>query len=157
MARSERRETGEKDYQGDGIVVHWTPAMCIHSAICVLGLPQVFDPEARPWVRTDGGTPDEIASVVDTCPSHALTYTRSDGGADGPGSRASADAARETGAPVVAMLRPNGPLVVMGPLRVLDCEGNELSGGERHFFCRCGGSSDKPFCDGTHKRNGFTG
>jgi CDGSH-type Zn-finger protein len=59
--------------------------------------------------------------------------------------------------PVVVTLRPNGPLVVMGELRVLDAEGEELSQGTRHFFCRCGGSENKPFCDGTHKRSGFQG
>jgi CDGSH-type Zn-finger protein len=58
---------------------------------------------------------------------------------------------------VVLTVRPDGPLVAMGEMRVLDAEGNELSQGARHFFCRCGGSQNKPFCDGTHKRNGFTG
>jgi CDGSH-type Zn-finger protein len=29
--------------------------------------------------------------------------------------------------------------------------------GDPVFLCRCGGSANKPFCDGTHKRNGFQG
>jgi CDGSH-type Zn-finger protein len=49
----------------------------------------------------------------------------------------------------------NGPLLVSGGVQVLDAEGNLLYEGERAAFCRCGGSSNKPFCDGTHKRNGF--
>ena len=57
-----------------------------------------------------------------------------------------------------------GPYRVRGPIRVIDADGNEydlakkfVSRGDDGFIalCRCGGSSTKPFCDGTHKRNGF--
>jgi CDGSH-type Zn-finger protein len=40
---------------------------------------------------------------------------------------------------------------------VLDGEGNVLYEGDRAALCRCGGSANKPFCDGTHKTNGFAG
>ena len=36
-------------------------------------------------------------------------------------------------------------------------EGNVLYEGDRAALCRCGGSANKPFCDGTHRTNGFTG
>jgi CDGSH-type Zn-finger protein len=42
-------------------------------------------------------------------------------------------------------------------VRVTDAAGNVLYEGERAALCRCGGSSNKPFCDGTHKKNGFRG
>lgn len=159
MASSgERDRTGSRDYEGEGIVVHWDPSLCIHSALCLRGLPEVFDTSVRPWVAVGRATADEIAAVIDTCPSRALTYTRTDGVAEGSGSRSAvAAASAEGGEPVVVTARPNGPLVVMGELRVLDGDGNELSQGPRHFLCRCGGSQNKPFCDGTHKHNGFTG
>jgi len=51
----------------------------------------------------------------------------------------------------------NGPLLVRGGVRVLDAEGNVLYEGDKAALCRCGGSANKPFCDGTHKTNGFTG
>ena len=54
--------------------------------------------------------------------------------------------------------RHNGPYKVTGPIRLIDADGNEydLAGkGETIALCRCGGSSTKPFCDGTHKRIGF--
>ncbi len=155
MSRSQRSRTGSKDYEGDGIVVHWEPERCIHSAVCIRGLPSVFDTDVRPWVEPTGASADEVATVVDTCPSRALTYTRTDGAPEGPGSRAAVQSAGSE--PVVVTPRPNGPLVVMGELRVLGADGDELSQGSRHFFCRCGGSENKPFCDGTHKRNGFQG
>ena len=51
----------------------------------------------------------------------------------------------------------NGPYVIRGEdIRVVDAEGNELPWeGNAVALCRCGGSSNKPFCDGTHNRIGF--
>jgi CDGSH-type Zn-finger protein len=51
----------------------------------------------------------------------------------------------------------DGPLLVTGGVRILDAEGTLLYEGERAALCRCGGSANKPFCDGTHKKNGFRG
>ena len=54
--------------------------------------------------------------------------------------------------------RENGPYKVSGPVRLIDADGNEydLGGrGEAIALCRCGGSTTKPFCDGTHSRIGF--
>jgi len=52
---------------------------------------------------------------------------------------------------------PNGPLRATGPFKVIDAKGNECSieEGRTISLCRCGGSSNKPFCDGTHGRTGF--
>src|SRR5262249_18013387 len=51
----------------------------------------------------------------------------------------------------------NGPYLVEGPARVVDAEGTEYTITEQTaiFLCRCGGSSTKPFCDGTHERLNF--
>jgi CDGSH-type Zn-finger protein len=51
---------------------------------------------------------------------------------------------------------PSGPNRCDGPLIVQDIEGREWSA-TTTLLCRCGGSRRKPFCDGTHKRNGFVG
>ncbi len=54
--------------------------------------------------------------------------------------------------------RHNGPYKVTGPVRLIDAEGNEYDlaeQGEAVALCRCGGSTTKPFCDGTHSRIGF--
>src|SRR5688572_23520958 len=55
-------------------------------------------------------------------------------------------------------IRPDGPLAITGLERLVDAQGKDIV----HFqevvkLCRCGGSMNKPFCDGTHKRNGFSG
>src|SRR5438552_15071874 len=60
--------------------------------------------------------------------------------------------------------KSNGPLVVQGPVRIVTPDGRELAVPPRKdgkpaevvVLCRCGGSATKPFCDGTHKRNGLS-
>ncbi len=50
----------------------------------------------------------------------------------------------------------NGPYLVKGPTKVLDAEGNEFRAERTTVaLCRCGGSTRKPFCDGTHSKTGF--
>src|SRR5262249_45189477 len=54
--------------------------------------------------------------------------------------------------------RENGPLVIQGPVRVLDHLGNEFlipAGKDTIALCRCGQSKNKPFCDGSHRQCGF--
>lgn len=50
---------------------------------------------------------------------------------------------------------PNGPLSVSGPLTVYSADGSTSSSGVKGSLCRCGASSKKPFCDGSHKAIGF--
>ena len=61
---------------------------------------------------------------------------------------------------VTVHVRPNGPYKVIGALTLIDDEtGEPIPGGdgEAVFLCRCGGSTNKPFCDGTHSKIGFQG
>ena len=52
---------------------------------------------------------------------------------------------------------PNGPYRATGPLRITDPQGNEIvvEEGRAVSLCRCGGSTNKPYCDGTHSKIGF--
>lgn len=58
---------------------------------------------------------------------------------------------------VTISVRENGPLKVTGPITIVDAEGIafELPPGNAVALCRCGHSSNKPFCDATHKKIGF--
>ena len=51
----------------------------------------------------------------------------------------------------------NGPIMVEGPVAMEGQYGNKSTETKTVFLCRCGGSSNKPFCDGTHKKIGFKG
>jgi CDGSH-type Zn-finger protein len=56
------------------------------------------------------------------------------------------------------VVRENGPYLIRGPVRVVDADGNEFelpTNKPNVALCRCGGSTRKPFCDGTHARTGF--
>ena len=57
---------------------------------------------------------------------------------------------------VTIKVRRDGPLLVRGPVTLIDHEGVPFEVEEDIVLCRCGGSADKPFCDGTHK-GGFDG
>lgn len=59
---------------------------------------------------------------------------------------------------VTIRLRRNGPYVIEGDdVRIIDWDGNEYPAERRPIaLCRCGASTRKPFCDGTHSRIGFT-
>jgi len=56
---------------------------------------------------------------------------------------------------VVIKVNDNGSLRVTGPVELMDAEGNAFEVKESFSLCRCGGSNNKPFCDGTHRSIGF--
>jgi CDGSH-type Zn-finger protein len=59
---------------------------------------------------------------------------------------------------VVIKARHNGPYKIQGRVKVIDADDNEYDLRERGntiALCRCGGSTTKPFCDGTHSQIGF--
>ena len=49
----------------------------------------------------------------------------------------------------------NGPYIVNGQVELKDAEGNVYPAKQRMALCRCGASTTKPFCDGTHSKIGF--
>ena len=59
--------------------------------------------------------------------------------------------------PTIACL-PNGPysLSDAGGAQVTRSSGETFATTGKASLCRCGGSMNKPFCDGTHRKNGFT-
>lgn len=71
-------------YQTPDITVTFDPNVCIHSGVCVRGLPLVFDVARKRWIRPELASPGDVAAQVARCPSGALQYTRHrvEGGAD---------------------------------------------------------------------------
>ena len=134
----------ERVYRNDHIAVTWEPKLCIHAGYCFRGLPEVFQPESRPWVKVDAATANQIAETVMACPTGALHFERLDGGPQELPTE-------ET----TIQARPNGPLFIRGKLRITG-PGNQLIREDtRVALCRCGHSENKPFCDGSHRRVGF--
>jgi uncharacterized Fe-S cluster protein YjdI len=145
MEEEERKRIGvEREYTDGNITVYWAPQYCIHTARCLNAAPEVFDSMRRPWVELRHADADRVARAVMLCPTGALSFERHDGGAP------EAAPAETTIDP-----RPNGPLFVRGALREVDSRGNVIREATRVALCRCGGSENKPYCDGTHRTNGF--
>ena len=93
----------------------------------------------------DGGTSAEISAQVAKCPSGALSILEEEKSEDSP----------VHSAPVQVLA--DGPLRIPGPCVITLIDGTEEKREKDAFLCRCGHSAKKPFCDGSHKREGFTG
>lgn len=139
-----------KEYSNGEITVVWKPNVCIHSTKCWHSLPEVFDPRKKPWVNIGGAGTKEIIKTVSNCPSGALSYRVN--------SESAAEVSEENGSspPEVKVLK-NGPYIVSGHFIIKDENDQPLKVEKKAALCRCGGSKNKPFCDGTHKKIGFEG
>jgi uncharacterized Fe-S cluster protein YjdI len=62
-----------KRYTHGEMTVIWKPHLCIHSGLCVAGLPKVFDPSRHPWVDPMAAGKIEVRNQVIMCPSGALS------------------------------------------------------------------------------------
>ena len=135
-----------KEYTNGKVTIVWKPDKCIHSGICVKGLPNVFRPKVRPWLRIEGASTEELVNQVKQCPSGALGfYTNGE-----------EDETAESLNTKVEVLE-NGPLLIYGTLEVTNKEGSIEIKNKTTAFCRCGASLNKPYCDGAHVKNNFNG
>jgi CDGSH-type Zn-finger protein len=137
-----RTVDGVRDYVGSEITVHYNLLQCASAERCSERMAKVFRKGEKPWIQPDRARPDELMEVIASCPSGALRYTFNGKLGPVPPER-----------PNIGIIK-NGPYEVQNiPLHVEEwCEG---AGSARYTLCRCGGSTNKPFCDGTHWKNGF--
>jgi CDGSH-type Zn-finger protein/uncharacterized Fe-S cluster protein YjdI len=135
----------DRRYTGEHVDILYNLKRCIHAEECIHRLAEVFDNKRRPWILPGDAGVDRVAETVEHCPSGALHYESKEGS---PG-----EAVPVTNSIVVWH---NGPLQLSGDLHI---EGVtvDLQDETRVTLCRCGGSQNKPFCDNTHKTNGFEG
>ena len=130
-----------EEVKGASVTIRFEARKCVHSRNWVLGRPDVFVPNVEgEWIHPDAATVDEVAELAHNCPSGAITYIRHDGGP-------------QEVAPIVntVRVREDGPLAFHGAVAI---EGHAPI--FRATLCRCGQSSRKPFCDGSHAAAGFT-
>ena len=57
---------------------------------------------------------------------------------------------------VIITALKDGPLEVSGEVKILASDGTVIKETDKSYLCRCGHSAKKPFCDGAHKKEGFT-
>lgn len=140
----------KKEYKNPDITVIWQPELCIHSAVCFHTLPEVFKPRERPWIQMGNADTAHIEATVHACPSGAISIKTS----KPPAIMTIEPASIETNKVTIIT---NGPAKVSGPCNVIMADGTIIEKPNGVSICRCGLSANKPFCDGSHKTNGFAG
>jgi uncharacterized Fe-S cluster protein YjdI len=64
----------KKEYSNGEVTITWEPKKCIHSGKCVKGLPNVFLPKEKPWIKIEAASTNELVEQIKKCPSGALGY-----------------------------------------------------------------------------------
>lgn len=160
----------ERKYTNGEITVYWKPSACVHASYCYRELIEVFDPSRRPWVDMKGSTTARIIEVVNLCPTEALTWKWND---EEKNKSVGSDQSNHVSFrrpelledvtssvkedPVIVKVMPDGPLVISGSFRFLNREKSRDVKSGIVSVCRCGKSNNMPYCDGTHRKTGFSG
>lgn len=151
--QNEVDKENSKKYSNGEITIVWKPSVCIHSTLCWkkdTGLPEVFNPRIKPWIKPEASNTEKIIHHVRKCPSAALSfYYNNEEELEAKTDMMSTDTKVEA--------VPNGPLLVYGNLRVKHSDGQEGKKSNVTAFCRCGQSGNKPYCDGSHIKHNFQG
>ncbi|MCA9688802.1 MAG: CDGSH iron-sulfur domain-containing protein [Nannocystaceae bacterium] len=221
VKRARAAEVDVHTYPGEAVDVVWDGRLCIHVGECGRARGKLFVGGRKPWCQPDVASADEVAEVIQRCPTGALTVIRKDGGAeeqaptqntvvvsnsgplylrgdltiegipeDMPGLRFRAALCRcgmsgfkpfcdnshdeagfrdhgavgeqgpgsdERGGPLTVRVIKDGPLLLAGDFTIVAASGREAWRGTKAALCRCGGSKNRPFCDGTHRLIHFEG
>ena len=116
----------KKEYSSNEVTVVWKPGLCIHSAMCVKGLPEVFNTKNKPWINIEGASGIEIVNQVKQCPSGALSIK----------GKVQKEEVLKKSEAVIADTKP---------FEVTLLKDKNVA------WCACGHSNNQPWCDGSHK------
>ena len=130
-------------YAGAEVSIHDNRGVCAHAGYCTDRLKEVFKLGEEPWIDPNGADVERIARQVRECPSGALSYE-----IDG------VEHSGQARQPMITVSK-DGPYHVVGSPQLDDPGGLSPYAPEHYTLCRCGGSKNKPFCDGTHWSIGF--
>src|SRR5882672_3623831 len=140
---ADRRPRAERVrvFEGDGVVLTDDTSLCTHAGHCADRFTDVWEMVRR---TSDPAVRARLQYMVDLCPSGRIAHAA-----------VAATAPDEPELePSIAVIR-DGPLWVRGRIPVESADGTTYEVRNRVTLCRCGRSSNKPFCDGTHKVVGF--
>jgi CDGSH-type Zn-finger protein len=140
--KDDRWEDRVDEYEGKDITIVDNRGVCASNGACVNGLPKVFD-DADPWIHPSEASAKVIIETIEKCPSGALSY-KIDG-----------KRYQDLDRPPAIKVAKNGPLHVEGFIVMQDDAENTPECKEHYTLCRCGESSNRPFCDATHLEIGF--
>lgn len=129
------------DLGGEGLTIRDDRSICVHAGFCGNSATNVWNMAAE---TGDSLIRAQAISMIERCPSGALTYALTD-----------AEDSNEQDLPVQVAIIDDGPLYVSGGVPVVSAEGETYEVRNRVTLCRCGASANKPFCDGAHSDAGF--
>jgi uncharacterized Fe-S cluster protein YjdI len=135
-----------KKYVKDELTIIWKPQTCIHAAVCVQMLPDVYNPNEKPWLKQENASVAALKEQINACPSGALSYIDS-----------TETNNKNESIMVNAAVKENGPMLIKGDLEITHADGRVETKSGMTAICRCGASANKPFCDGAHAKVGFKG
>ena len=139
-APTEPYDERSTSYPGTGIEVFDDREICVHAGFCgnqVSNVWKMVDSTDDTVVRS------QMIAMIERCPSGALSY-------------AIAGDVIEPDLPLEVAIVPDGPLWLSGGIPVTRSDGEEVEIRNRITLCRCGASSNKPYCDGSHAEVGFS-
>jgi len=159
------KDPRDRQYTNGEITVFWVPSKCIHATTCFRELIEVFNPGRRPWVNMEGAPTRKIIEVVNKCPTQALVwkYNKDLTDEEKKGQKAVSNQEETPRSlsggdnPTSIRIMKDGPIVVEGKFKIIGIGNQELKPSVMTSFCRCGSSLNMPFCDGTHRKIGFSG
>ena len=124
---------------GTGLTVSDDRSICAHAGFCGTRVTNVWKQIGK---TGDSTVRSQVIGMVERCPSGALTLRFGDN-------------AVEPLMPQAIAIIDDGPLWVTGGIPVTASSGEQIESRNRVTLCRCGASSNKPHCDGSHSRVGF--
>jgi len=131
-------------YPGEKAEVHWDGRLCIHYADCGRAEGELFVGGRQPWCQPDLAGDEEIRDVITRCPTGALTVVFK------------GETWNEIPASVNSLtVSQDGPLYMVGDIFIQDLAEDMPGKRVRAALCRCGLSTNKPFCDNSHVKGGF--
>ena len=127
------------NYSGGALTIHDNRRESVHTRPGALDtLSTVFKLGQEPWIDPSGDTAEKIVATIAQCPSGALSYSR-----DGVEQQ-------DHAADPKILIVPNGPYSVKGGSTVDNVTWGEGASHDHFTLCRCGHSTNKPFCSGAH-------
>ena len=135
-----------KEYSNGEITILWKPKTCIHAGECVKRLPDVYKPNEKPWMQIENATTEALKEQILACPSGALSFIS-----------INQVKTKDMESKIKINAMQNGPLLVDGIIEVTKPDGTIENKEKTTAFCRCGASSNKPYCDGEHRKIDFKG
>lgn len=128
------------DDVGGDVNVRYDKGICVHAGFCGTTATNVWKEAAN---TGDTASRMHAIAMIEHCPSGALTYQLE-------------GAVNEPLFPQAVSIINNGPLWVTAHVPITNSDGTVLETRNRVTLCRCGQSSNKPLCDGSHKAAGFS-